>query len=64
MRPVPRLPRQVGPLGLALSAYDVWRRLSPRQKQLILEEARKYGPLIAAQAIRSARAFRSSLRGR
>jgi hypothetical protein len=44
-----RIPRRVGPLGLALTAYDVWR-------QLVLRQARRYAPLIAGQALRSARA--------
>ena len=50
-----RVPRQAGPIGLALTAYDVWRRLSPRQRRLIVRQAQKYGPAVAAQAIRSAR---------
>jgi hypothetical protein len=47
---------RVGPVGLALTAYDVWRRLPPRHRRLVLQQARRYGPLIAGQAVRSARA--------
>jgi hypothetical protein len=53
---MPRFPSRVGPLGLALTAYDVWRRLPPRQRQLVLQQARRYAPLVAGQAVRSARA--------
>jgi hypothetical protein len=60
---VPRVSK-AGPLGLALTAVDVWRRLSPRQRRLVMRQAQKYGPLVAAQALRSARAAAASLRAR
>jgi hypothetical protein len=53
---VPKLPRSAGALGLALTAFDAWQRLSPRQRRLLLGHAKRYGPLIAAQAARSAKA--------
>jgi hypothetical protein len=52
---VPKLIRSAGPIGLAISAYDVWRRLSPRQRKLLVRGAKRYGPLIAAEAMRSAK---------
>jgi hypothetical protein len=52
---VPRL-RRTGTVGLAFTAYDVWRRMSPTQRRMVVGFARRYGPLIAAQAARSARA--------
>jgi hypothetical protein len=61
---VPKLPRKAGPIGLAMTAYDMWRRLSPRQKKLIAKQAKKYGPQIAARAMRSAQAAKASLRKR
>jgi hypothetical protein len=45
-----------GVVGLGLATYDLWLRLSPRQRQALLAHARRYGPLIAAQAARSAKA--------
>ncbi len=60
---MPRVSR-VGPIGLAVTAYDVWRRLSPRQKRLLLNQARRYGPVIAAQALRSTRAAAATLKKR
>lgn len=44
------LSRRAGPLGLALTAYDLWRRLPPKQRQRLLQGARKHGPRIAAKA--------------
>jgi TRAP-type C4-dicarboxylate transport system substrate-binding protein len=61
---VPKVPRTAGPIGLALTAYDVWRRLSPRQRKLIAKQAKKYGPQIAARAMQSAQAAKASLRKR
>ena len=59
---VPRVTPKAGPIGLALAAYDVWRRLPPRHRRLLVKEARRVGPIVAAQAIHSVRAFRTSLR--
>jgi hypothetical protein len=61
---MPRLMRRAGPVGLALTAYDVWKRLSPRQRQLVLRQAKRYGPFVAAQAMRSARAMAASRKRR
>ena len=58
---MPKLTPKAGPLGLALTAYDLWRRLSPRQNALVAKQARHYAPLIAEGAIRSARAAKASL---
>ena len=59
---MPRIPRSAGPIGLALSAYDVWRRLSPRQKKLVLEQVKRHGPRVAGQAVRSARAAAEAMK--
>jgi hypothetical protein len=48
---VPRFfPRRVGPLGLALTAFDLWRRLPPSQRRRIVEATRTHGPRLAAKA--------------
>ena len=57
---MPRLPlfllaRRAGPLGLALTAYDIWRRIPRRQRQQILEATRKHGPRLASEAVRRRR---------
>jgi len=41
-----------GPIGLALTLYDVWRRLPPRQRKMVLNLARRHGPKAAALAVR------------
>jgi hypothetical protein len=49
---MPRLlTRRVGPLGIALTAYDIWRRLPAKQRQQILSAARTHGPRLAQAAI-------------
>lgn len=45
-----KLTRRMGPLGLALTAYDIYRRLPPRQRKQLLALARKHGPTVAAKA--------------
>jgi hypothetical protein len=61
---MPRIPRGAGPVGLALSAYDVWRRLSPKQKKLVMEQVKRHGPRVAGQAVRSARAAAEAMKKR
>ena len=38
-------------MGLALTAFEVWRRLPPAQRRMILQEARRQGPKAAAAAL-------------
>jgi hypothetical protein len=52
------LSRRAGPLGVALTAYDIWRRLSPSQRQRLLQATRTHGPRIASQAAQRARSRR------
>jgi hypothetical protein len=47
-----------GPIGLALTLYDVWRRLPPKQRKQVLELARKHGPKAAAKLMQLQRARR------
>lgn len=52
-RPLRLLTRRAGPLGLVLTAYDIWRRLPPKQRRQIAEAARKHGPTLAAKAMKA-----------
>jgi hypothetical protein len=53
MRGVPRLLKpRFGPLGVALTLYDVYRRLPPKQRKQVLDLARKHGPNVAAKALK------------
>jgi hypothetical protein len=49
------LSRRAGPLGLVLTAYDIWRRLPKKQRRQILEATRKHGPRVAAKVMNGAR---------
>ena len=51
---MPRAVRRLKPLGIALTAWDIWRRLPPRQRKQILNIARKHGPKVAAGVLRAA----------
>jgi hypothetical protein len=52
MPPFKLLTRRAGPLGLALTAYDLYRRLPPKQRKQVLDLARKHGPKVAANALK------------
>ena len=41
-----------GPFTAALAVYDVWRRLSPKQRAQLAKLARKHGPTVAKQAVK------------
>ena len=53
------LTRRLGPVGIALTAYDVWRRLPARQRRQLLELARTQGPRVAARAFERSRRRRT-----
>src|SRR5207253_714618 len=60
---VPRLStlgRRGGALGIALTAWDLWRRLPPRQRKQVVRLARKHGPKVAARVMKAG----ASARGR
>ena len=48
-----RLTRRAGPIGIALTAWDLWRRLPPRQRKQVLDIARKHGPKVAARVMQA-----------
>ena len=39
--------RRMGPVGLFLTAYDIWRRIPPRHRRRILAETRRHAPTVA-----------------
>jgi hypothetical protein len=49
---------KLGPIGLALTAWDVYRRLPPQQQKLVRDLARKHGPRVAARAYELRRTIR------
>ena len=52
--------RRVGPVGVALTAWDLWRRLPPKQRKQLLKAARKHGPKL----VQTARKHGPTLAGR
>ncbi|HVV59971.1 MAG TPA: hypothetical protein VHC45_16530 [Gaiellaceae bacterium] len=50
-----RLTRRLGPVGLALTAWDIYRRLPPKQRRWLLQQARTHGPALAQRALKSRR---------
>jgi predicted Fe-S protein YdhL (DUF1289 family) len=52
---VPKLTRRAGPIGLALTAYDIWKKLPPKQKRKVLKQVKKHGPTVARGAAAVAR---------
>ena len=46
-----------GPVGVAITLYDIWRRLPPKQRKQAFDLARKHGPKVASRVLQaSARA--------
>jgi hypothetical protein len=48
-----RVFRRAGPIGLVLTAWDIWRRIPPRHRKTIVKHARKHGPRIATRVIKA-----------
>jgi hypothetical protein len=44
--------RRLGPIGIALTAYDVWRRIPKHYRRRIVSEVVKQGPRVAKEASR------------
>jgi hypothetical protein len=55
------LTRKVGPVGIALTTWDLWRRLPPEYRRQLRAAARKHGPLIAAAAAKRYREYKGRI---
>jgi TRAP-type C4-dicarboxylate transport system substrate-binding protein len=53
-----RLGRRLGPVGVVLTAYDIWKRLPPKQRKQMLDLARKHGPRVATRIMQARRRAR------
>jgi hypothetical protein len=49
------VPKRVGKIGLALTAYELWKRIPASQRRRLLQSARKHGPKLAARALKARR---------
>ena len=53
---MPRLGRiRPGPIGIAITLFDVWRHLPPKQRKQVLSLALVHGPRAAAKLIEAQR---------
>jgi hypothetical protein len=57
--PRPRL-RPTNPVGIALTAYQLWRRLPPSQRKRLIQATRVHGPKLAAAIVARRRAARAA----
>jgi len=46
MAPFRRLPRGAGSIGVALTLVDLWSRLTPAQRRMLVAATRKHGPIV------------------
>jgi hypothetical protein len=49
------LTRRAGPIGFALTAYDLWRRIPKHQRRQLVAATRKHGPRVASQLMQRRR---------
>jgi hypothetical protein len=42
---------RTGPIGLAFTAFHLWRRLPPAQRRMMVQVARQHGPKVAAAVL-------------
>jgi hypothetical protein len=41
--------RRTGTIGLALTAWDIWRRIPKQHRRAMVRQARKHGPRLASK---------------
>lgn len=59
--------RGLGAVGIALTAWDIWRRLPKQQRRLIIQETRRHAPTLArgvARQVQQARESRANRKNR
>ena len=47
--------RRTGTIGLALTAWDIWRRIPKEHRRTIVPQARKHGPRVASKIMEQQR---------
>ncbi|HEY1366410.1 MAG TPA: hypothetical protein VGF23_04830 [Gaiellaceae bacterium] len=53
--PIKAVTRRTGAIGMAITVYDIWRRLPPQQRQQLVGLARKHGPGVATRIAQTRR---------
>jgi hypothetical protein len=56
------LTRRMGWWGVALTAWDLWRRIPKRHRKRMLRELRVHAPVVARELTREARRVRDAAR--
>ena len=56
------LVKKMGWWGIALTAWDLWRRIPKRHRKRMLAELRQHAPVLARSLTREARRIRDSAR--
>jgi hypothetical protein len=52
--------RRIGWWGLALTAWDIWRRIPKEHRRRIAAEARRHAPTVARAVAREVRAAKAA----
>jgi hypothetical protein len=47
--------RRAGAVGIALTAWDIWRQIPKRHRRMIISQARKQAPRVAARVMQARR---------
>jgi hypothetical protein len=61
-RPRYLITRRMGWWGIALTAWDLWRRIPKRHRKRMLRELRTHAPILARGLTREARRMRDAAR--
>ena len=56
--------RRTGTIGLALTAWDIWRRIPKQQRRQITREVRRYAPTVARAVTREVQRARAAAAAR
>ena len=49
------LGRRIGPWGVVIAFWELWKRIPPKHRKRLLQQARKHGPRLAKQALAARR---------
>ncbi len=52
------LARRAGPWGTAVAAWEIWKRIPPKYRKRLLQQARKHGPKLVKSAYKARRKSR------
>jgi hypothetical protein len=44
-----------GPIGMAMAAMDLWRRLTPAQRRQVMGMVRRHGPTVVTKTVEFSR---------